>query len=414
MGFDPRRWRPSSGSRPLTTNVEALLAENEALRREVRSLRLQLEGFLQGDAADSPSWDPPRAASEANPSSAGSRSPWGTGSGAAATGSTQQRGGPWSSAARSRASRPTWSSAEPARQRVTVGSSHGISADLVERWGLALARHPRWQELRIGPPWGLRGLEQELRRHWWNPALSLEQELDRRSPGLGGELSEALRGPHSRVRWAVRAAFALYGPRAPEWLNEEPLRVVEELLRRVQQLERPEDGSPSERRGTRTANYSGAGEDPSASDGSDSGRSAAGRSAAEGSDAGNAASARGSRHANDQCGRSAADQAGSRAQGGRSHRSAHSHSRAQSNSRARAAGRNAQEQASSGSRRTSSRQPPPRDPRSQALALLGLEPGASAASIKRAYRRLAKAHHPDLGGDVEAFRRLDAAYRSLL
>ena len=51
MGFDPRRWRPSSGSRPLTTNVEALLAENEALRREVRSLRLQLELVLQGEPA---------------------------------------------------------------------------------------------------------------------------------------------------------------------------------------------------------------------------------------------------------------------------------------------------------------------------------------------------------------------------
>ncbi len=46
--------------------------------------------------------------------------------------------------------------------------------------------------------------------------------------------------------------------------------------------------------------------------------------------------------------------------------------------------------------------------------LLGLEPGASVAAIKRAYWNLARAHHPDLGGDVEAFRRLDAAYRSLL
>ena len=40
--------------------------------------------------------------------------------------------------------------------------------------------------------------------------------------------------------------------------------------------------------------------------------------------------------------------------------------------------------------------------------------GASAAAIKRAYRQLAKTHHPDLGGDAEAFRRLDAAYRSLV
>jgi curved DNA-binding protein CbpA len=34
--------------------------------------------------------------------------------------------------------------------------------------------------------------------------------------------------------------------------------------------------------------------------------------------------------------------------------------------------------------------------------------------IKRAYRRLAKAHHPDLGGDATAFHRLDAAYRLLM
>jgi curved DNA-binding protein CbpA len=46
--------------------------------------------------------------------------------------------------------------------------------------------------------------------------------------------------------------------------------------------------------------------------------------------------------------------------------------------------------------------------------LLGLERGASLQSIKRAYRRLAKAHHPDLGGDVERFHRLDAAYRLLI
>jgi DnaJ-domain-containing protein 1 len=54
------------------------------------------------------------------------------------------------------------------------------------------------------------------------------------------------------------------------------------------------------------------------------------------------------------------------------------------------------------------------DPRRVALAELGLEPGASPEAIRRAYRRLAKAHHPDLGGDVVAFHHLDAAYRLLL
>jgi curved DNA-binding protein CbpA len=45
---------------------------------------------------------------------------------------------------------------------------------------------------------------------------------------------------------------------------------------------------------------------------------------------------------------------------------------------------------------------------------LGLEHGATPRAIKRAYWRLAKAHHPDLGGDPEAFHRLDAAYRLLM
>jgi hypothetical protein len=181
-----------------------------------------------------------------------------------------------------------------------------------------MAAHPQWQALRIGSPAGLRGVIEALRSRWWNPELSLEQELDRRSPGLGAELAEALRGPHSRVRWAVRAAFALYGPRAPEWLNDAPLQVVVELLRRQEQL-------GQHRRGTRTENHS----------------------------------------------------------------RAHHHAEAKAQAKAP-------------------------DPRSAALRELGLEPGASVPMIKRAYRRLAKAHHPDLGGDAAAFHRLEAAYRLLL
>lgn len=256
MGFDPRRWTPAPGSRPITTNVEALLAENDALRREVRALRLQLELLLQG----APS--------------------------------------------------------------VATAASFGITPQRVERWGQAMAGHPHWQQLRIGPPGGLRELIEAQRKQWWNPALELEQELDRRAPGLGAELGEALRGPHSRVRWAVRAAFAVYGPSGQEWLEDEPLRVVEELLRRVEQLERRGTaGRQQWRQGTRTENVSGA----------------------------------------------------------------------------------AGHQGSGGS-----------DPRQQALELLGLECGASLQVIKRAYRRLAKQHHPDLGGDVELFHRLDAAYRLLI
>ena len=45
MGFDPRDW--SRASRPrqerVTSNVEALLAENDALRREVMRLTRELD-----------------------------------------------------------------------------------------------------------------------------------------------------------------------------------------------------------------------------------------------------------------------------------------------------------------------------------------------------------------------------------
>jgi hypothetical protein len=269
MGFDPRsRGRqPSRGV--VTSNVDTLLAENDALRREVRRLRL----LLQEQQLDRP-----------------------------------KQGRP-----------------------VTGGGKHGITAGQVEQWGIAMARHPRWQELRLGPPGGLRGLVDERRRRSWTPQLSLEEELDRRCPGLGTELAEALRGPHSRVRWAVRAAFALHGQRAPEWLSDAPLRLVDDLLRLT----------AIPRRGTHTANHSQGRSD-----------SRAGGARADGAREGGASNA------------------------GPSRRST--------------------------------------DPRTAALLLLGLEPEASIAAIKRAYRRLAKAHHPDLGGDAEAFHRLDAAYRLLI
>ncbi len=263
MGFDPRRWRPSPGSRPVTANLDGLLAENASLHREVRQLRQQLEQLRQ-----------PRP----------------------------QDGG----------------------RRVSNGAAPTITPQLVELWGEAMARHPGWSGLRIGPPGGLRGLVEELRAQAWNPALSLEEELNRRQAGLGTELAAALRGPHSRSRWAVRAAFALYGPRATEWLSEEPLRVVVELGRRLDRRD--------QRRGTRTANHS------------SSGSSSAGPS--------------------------------------------------------------------DGAR--PKRKPPQPDPRGEALRLLGLEAGASRDLIKRTYRQLAKNHHPDLGGDAEAFLRLDAAYRLLM
>jgi len=51
---------------------------------------------------------------------------------------------------------------------------------------------------------------------------------------------------------------------------------------------------------------------------------------------------------------------------------------------------------------------------SDALAVLGLQAGASQEAIKKAFRRLVKQHHPDMGGSAEAFRRISEAYQSLM
>ena len=43
---------------------------------------------------------------------------------------------------------------------------------------------------------------------------------------------------------------------------------------------------------------------------------------------------------------------------------------------------------------------PDRSPDADPYRVLGLEPGASMAEVKRAYRRLAKAFHPDSAGEA--------------
>lgn len=45
--------------------------------------------------------------------------------------------------------------------------------------------------------------------------------------------------------------------------------------------------------------------------------------------------------------------------------------------------------------------------------ILGLARGASWDVIRAAHRRLARLHHPDLGGDPGAFRRIQAAFEIL-
>lgn len=48
------------------------------------------------------------------------------------------------------------------------------------------------------------------------------------------------------------------------------------------------------------------------------------------------------------------------------------------------------------------------------LEILGLKDGYSKAELKKAYRRLAKELHPDLGGDSRRFNELNHAYNRLL
>jgi hypothetical protein len=50
----------------------------------------------------------------------------------------------------------------------------------------------------------------------------------------------------------------------------------------------------------------------------------------------------------------------------------------------------------------------------QARALLGVDQHASPEDVRRAYRRLARTHHPDAGGDAAAFHRLQQAVAVLL
>ena len=165
MGFDPRSWSSSAprDSRRVTSNIDAVLAENQALRREVQQLRrrlLQLEQLAQ----------------------------------------TRQR-------------RP-WPEPEPAR-------TPRVTAEQVKRWGEALAQQSSWKELRLGGDGlGLQGLIDELNRRSFNPELSLAQRLDRLAPGLGADLAAAVAGPLTKKRAAVLAAFALYGVSALEWLDE--------------------------------------------------------------------------------------------------------------------------------------------------------------------------------------------------
>lgn len=179
MGFDPRRWSSEPRARQVTSNVETLLAENEALRREVRQLRARLERLERSARRD-----PQPSRSQA----------WGW---------QQQQSAP-----------------DPAR----------VSAQQVQHWGEALAQQAGWALLRQK---GLMELVDHLNRQSFHANLTLQQRLDRLMPGLGRDLFDAIGTPSTKKHWAVLAAFALYGVRTSEWLDEDPARVVTELRQRL-------------------------------------------------------------------------------------------------------------------------------------------------------------------------------------
>ena len=181
MGFDPRRW--SSAAEPhrrqtVTSNVDALLAENDSLRRQVLQLKRQLDVLRQRQWTQSQS-------------------------------KQQQRSNP--------------------RRQEHGDTAPSVSSEQVERWGEALAKQQGWNALRLSE---LEHLIDALNRASFHPHLNLQQRLDRLMPGLGADLIAAMLKPITKKRCAVLAAFALYGIRSREWLDEDPQRVVFELKNR--------------------------------------------------------------------------------------------------------------------------------------------------------------------------------------
>ena len=181
MGFDPRRWSSAAGPhrrQTVTSNVDALLAENDSLRRQVLQLKRQLDVLRQRSWSQHPS--------------------------------RQQHS----------------SDAPRQQQRETTPS---VSTDQIERWGEALAHQQGWTTLRLNE---LEHLIDALNRASFHPHLNLQQRLDRLMPGLGADLFAGTLKPLTKKRCAVLAAFALYGIRSREWLDEDPQRVVFELKNR--------------------------------------------------------------------------------------------------------------------------------------------------------------------------------------
>ena len=259
MGFDPRQWSPASKPsqrQRVTSNVEALLVENDALRHEVRRLREQIQRLRTHQFREK--------------------------------------------------RHPSGQSVDDTTADKTDDSR--ITASQIDAWGQNLSQQVGWGDLRLR---SLIDLIERLNRSSFHPQLNLYQRLDRLLPGFGRELFAAMSGSMTKKRCAVLAAFAFYGVRASEWLNEEPQRVVHELLNRQEPV----------RSGRRTR---------------------------------------------------------------------------------------------SDQRSTDRKRDGSSDARTIAFKILELEYGASQHAIKQAHRRLAKQHHPDLGGSSEAFCQINEAYQLLM
>jgi hypothetical protein len=409
MGGERRTWVRSHATGPrITSNSDALQAENYLLRQEVLRLRQQL------DRRES---RPPAAEA------------W------------SRRSPVTSGAAPAQAATPNYATANYAPANSAAANSAAvITADQVRRWGEAMTRHRRWHQLRVGaiawhspqgrasaPGRGLKGLIDQLLGAPSDTAAAFEQQLERRWPGLGEYLRGALQGPASKARLAVRAAFAMLGPTAASRLDVEPLAVVELLIEAIGVLEVEADAAQTQRSWTQqpprqqrsqaraqaTPQERDRAQDPwgpgrrrapsnSASQGASPGANPrASRAAAPGPATGTARSGGNRRTTGAGKERPGTEAAGADPGG--------SDPRGAGPTGARAA-----DQAPSGSGSGSGGGGGGDRRQLAALETLGLAWGASRASIKAAHRRLVKQHHPDMGGDAESFRLVNDAYQLLI
>jgi hypothetical protein len=415
MGGERRSWVRSQAAGPrITSNSDALQAENYLLRQEVLRLRQQL---------DRRETRPPAAEA-------------------------------WSRRS------PVTSGAAPApTQAATANSAPAITADQVRRWGEAMTRHRRWHQLRVGaiawhspqgrasaPGRGLKGLIDQLLGAPADTAAAFEQQLERRWPGLGEVLRGALQGPSSKARLAVRAAFAMLGPAAAIRLDVEPLAVVELLIEAINALEVEADASQTQRSWTQQPPRQQSPQDRAQETAQDRDRAqdpwGPGRRRAPSNNASPGASRGAASGPAAGAGRSGASRSGGnrRTTGAGQERPGTRSSGADPTGAgptgadptgASAAGQPGagydqaepgQGRSTAGSRRSTDTPPPSGggtgsggDRRKlAALETLGLAWGASRASIKAAHRRLVKQHHPDMGGDAESFRLVNDAYQLLI